>query len=152
MRALTAVLLIACGATAVWVLLRPRDSHNDCVAVEQLGRQWIAMSHSITALQDGAGERDDLMAIADKEASMAQRIRAAAGSVSDPAVKEQLGKWADATALLANSQRDSAHRPSQSTPPHSEDADYYRAAVMTREATAALLQTCPQLPREAPAH
>jgi hypothetical protein len=144
--ALTVVLLIVCGATAVWVV-RQNDSRNDCAAVEQLGHQWIAMAQSVTALENGPGERQDLVAIADKESSMSDTIRAAAGSVSSPRLRDQLGKWAQGTALLANSQRNSANRPPQSNPSTGEDADYYHAAAMTHEATADLHQACPDMPR-----
>lgn len=147
--ALTALLLVVGAVAAVW-LVRDSDSHNDCAPVEQLGRQWIAMSQAVTALENGAGERQDLLAIADKESAMSDNIRAAVGSVSSPALKDQLGKWAQGTALLATSQRDSVNRPPQSNPSTSEDADYYHAAVMTHEATAALIQACPNMPRVPP--
>ncbi|QUR66759.1 hypothetical protein [Mycobacterium spongiae] len=135
--------------TAVWVL-RQRDSHDDCAAVEQLGRQWIAMSQSVTALENGSGEHQDLIAIADKEAAMSNDIQAAARSVSTPALQDQLGKWAQGTALLADIQRDSANRPTPSNPSAVEDANYYRAAVMTHEATQALLEACPNMPHRPP--
>lgn len=48
-------LLIAGGVAAIWVVRRG-DSHNDCAAVEHLGRQWIAMSQSVTALENDSGE------------------------------------------------------------------------------------------------
>jgi hypothetical protein len=151
-RAMTGALLIVCGVTGVWVLYRPHHAHDDCAAVEQLGSQWIAMSQSITASQNGPGERDDLVAIADQEAAMAERIRAAAGSVSSPTTREQLKMWAQATALVSGVQRDSATRAPQSPPSRTEDADYYRAAVMTHQATAALLQTCPKMPHVPSTH
>ncbi|WP_133057978.1 hypothetical protein [Mycolicibacterium vulneris] len=143
------VLLVVCGVVVVLVLPQ-RNTHNDCTAVEQLGHQWIAMSQSVTALENGSGERPDLVAISDKESAMSDNIRAAAGSVSSPALKDQLGKWAQGTALLANSQRDSANRPAQPNP-SSEDANYYHGAVMTHDATAALLQACPNMPHLPPA-
>ena len=143
------VLVVVCALTAVWVTRRS-DSHDDCSAVEQLGRQWITMSRSVTALENGSGERQDLVAIADKESAMSDTIRAAAGSVSNPALKDQLGKWAQGTSLLAKDQRDSATGPPQANP-SSGDANYYHAAVLTHEATQALLQACPNMPRLPPA-
>ncbi|MGE2816587.1 hypothetical protein ACQI5H_15835 [Mycobacterium heidelbergense] len=144
------MLLIVCGAAAaVWVV-RQNHSHNDCAAVEQLGHQWIAMAKSVTALENGGAEHEDLIAIADKESSMSEAIRAAAGSVASQALKDQLEKWAQGTALLAKSQRDSANSPPQLKQSPSEDVDYYRAAVMTHEATAALLRACPNMPRVPP--
>ena len=143
------VLVVVCVLTAVWVTRRS-DSHDDCSAVEQLGRQWITMSRSVTALENGSGERQDIIAIADKESAMSDTIRAAAGSVSNPALKDQLGKWAQGTSLLAKDQRDSATGPPQANP-SSGDANYYHAAVLTHEATQALLQACPNMPRLPPA-
>lgn len=143
------VLVVVCALTAVWVTRRS-DSHDDCSAVEQLGRQWITMSRSVTALENGSGERQDLVAIADKESAMSDTIRAAAGSVSNPALKDQLGKWAEGTSLLAKDQRDAATGPPQANP-SSGDANYYHAAVMTHEATQALIQACPNMPRLPPA-
>lgn len=144
--ALAAVLLIVGGVTAVWTM-RKSDSHNDCATVEQLARQWITMSQSVIALENGSGERQDLIAIADKESAMSDNIRAAAGSVASPALKDQLGKWAQGTTLLANSQRDSANRPPQPIPASGDDPNYYQAAVLTHEATQALQKACPNMPR-----
>ncbi|MDM3976765.1 hypothetical protein QRB36_21600 [Mycobacterium marseillense] len=144
------VLILVCALTAVWVTRRNESPHNDCSAVEQLGRQWIAMSQAVIALENGSGERQDIIAIADKESAMSDTIRAAAGSVSDPALKNQLGKWAQGTSLLAKDQRDSATGPTQANS-SSGDANYYHAAVMTHEATQALLQACPNMPHPPPA-
>jgi len=115
--------------------------------VEQLGHQWVTMTKSVTALENGPGEREDLVAIADSESAMSDKIRAAAGSVSDPALKGQLNRWAHGTALSAKAQRDSVNGISQPNPPSSADTDSYHAAVITHEATKALLQACPNMPR-----
>lgn len=148
--AFASVLLIACGATAAWFVVQHNESHNDCGVVEKLGRDWVAMSQSITVLENGSGERQDLIAIADKESSMSDTIRTAAGSVSDPALKDQLTKWAQATALLANSQRNATNFPAPSGRPPAQDADYYQAAVTTHEATQALVKACPKMPQVPP--
>lgn len=149
--ALIGVLVIVCGATTtIWVVqhsARTTVAHNDCTIVEQLGHQWIAMTKSVTALENGPGEREDLVAIADSESAMSDKIRTAAGSVSDPALKDQLNRWAHGTALSAKTQRDSVNRPPQSNPLSGADTDSYHAAAMTHEATKALLQTCPNMPR-----
>src|SRR5579884_110749 len=102
-RALAAVVLLACAVSAfIWMIphnARNAASHNDCAAVEKLGEQWNAMTKSVTALESGPGERVDLLAIADSESAMSEKIRAAAGSVSNPALKAQLEKWAQGTAV-----------------------------------------------------
>ncbi|MBS4729443.1 hypothetical protein MSM1_14205 [Mycobacterium sp. SM1] len=87
------VLVIACGASAI-SLVRHRASRNGCAVAEQLGRQWIAMARSVTSVEGGPGEREDLLASADKESTMSDTIRAGAGSVSTPTLKDQLRKWA----------------------------------------------------------
>ncbi len=107
------------------------------------------MGKSVTALENGPGERADLLAIADSESAMSEKIRAAAGPVSNPALRTQLEKLAHGTALSASLQRGAATRPPQSTPPTGEDRDFYHASVMTYEATSALLQACPRMPRAA---
>lgn len=150
--AFAGVLLVVCVATATWIVVQHNESHNDCAVVEKLGRDWVAMSQSVTALENGSGERQDLIAIADKESSMSDNIRAAAGSVSNPALKDQLTKWAQGTALLANSQRNSTNFPAPSGRSPGQDADYYNAAVTTHEATEALVKACPKMPRVPPAH
>jgi cell division protein FtsL len=150
--ALIGVLVIICGAITIWAVrhrTRTTTAQNDCTVVEQLGHEWITMTRSVVALENGPGEHADLIAIADNESAMSDKIRAAASSVSVPALKDQLNKWARGTALSAKTQRDSANRPPQSNPPSDPDADAYRAAIITYEATNALLQACPNMPRTA---
>jgi hypothetical protein len=148
--ALTAVTLVACGTlAAIWIARSPAP-HNDCAVVEDLGRQWIAMVGSVTAQQNGPGERKDLIAIADSESAMSDKIRAAAVSVSNPALKEQLDIWAQGAALSAKSQRDAANQADQPwapNPPRGTDADTYRGGMMIYAAADALRKMCPSMPR-----
>jgi hypothetical protein len=108
------------------------------------------MVGSVTAQQNGPGERKDLIAIADSESAMGDKIRAAAVSVSNPALKEQLDIWAQGAALSAKSQRDAANQadqPWEPNPPRGADADTYRGGMMIYAATGALRKMCPSMPR-----
>ena len=144
------VLAIIVGATTIWVIhnARSTSSHNDCSVVEQLGREWVAMKQSVTTLESSSGDNKDLIAIANSEAAMADKIRAAQASVSAPALKEQLDVWAQATALVAKGQRDAANEPPNQPwrpPPPGADADLDRATKMNYNAMTALRKACPNM-------
>ncbi|WP_421841278.1 hypothetical protein [Mycobacterium sp.] len=109
----TALVLVVCGgAAAIWIVKSNTHtatdavgSADDCAIVAQLGREWMEMVPSINnELSTGPGEHSDIVAIADRESAMGDKLRAAADSVSTPAVKEQLNKWADGTGLGAQLQ------------------------------------------------
>lgn len=145
-----AAAVVVVAVAAVWAI---RDSHgsapqNDCDVVAQLGPQWTKMQQSVAALESGAGETKDLLAVADAESDMAGHIRAAQTSVTAPDLKTQLGNWAEGTALTAKGQRDAAtpRASSGSLPPTSGvDNDSMRATTLVYNATAALKKACPQL-------
>lgn len=141
---LAAVVVVA----AVWAIRANHSSapRSDCDVVAQLGPQWTKMQQSVAALESGAGETKDILAVADAEAVMAGKIRAAQTSVSGPDLKNELGKWADGTSLTAKSQRDAATPPAGSTPPApGVDNDSMRATTLVYTSTAALKKACPQL-------
>ena len=103
------------------------------------------MQRSVTQLGNGAGDTHDLLQIADQEAVMSDRIRAAAASVSAPALKEQLTTWADGTALSAKTQLNAVTGPATDTGAGAGAADMVRAAQLTYNATSALAKSCPAL-------
>lgn len=141
-----ATLVTAAIALGVWATQSHNGgagASNDCGVVGQLGSKWTKMQHSVAALENGAGETKDLLAIADAESSMADEIRAAQASVKGPDLKMQLGEWAEGTALTAKGQRAAALGPAG--PPSGLDNDSVRAATLTYNATAALRRACPQL-------
>lgn len=147
---LVGVLVIIVGTTAtIWAFhARTTDAHSDCAMVEQLGPEWTAMQNSVAALQNGSGETKDLIAIADQESAMSDKIGAVGSSVSAQALKDQLSRWAEGTALTAEDQRDAASQQSDQSsqsPETDADADTVRAATMTYNATAALRTACPNL-------
>jgi hypothetical protein len=142
-------LVIAAAAATVWTTRANQRAapHDDCGVVEQLGPKWNKMEQSVAALESGAGETSDLLAVADAESAMANDIRAAQASVSAADIKTQLGSWAEGTALTAKVQRDAATPPADAGPPAGPgaDNDSMRATTLTYNATAALKKACPQL-------
>jgi hypothetical protein len=142
--------VIAAAAAAVWTtrVNQRAASHDDCGVVEQLGPKWNKMQQSVAALESGAGETSDLLAVADTESAMANDIRAAQTSVSRPDLKTQLGNWAEGTSLTAKGQREAVTPPANSgSPPPTPgaDNDSMRATTLVYNATAALKKACPQL-------
>jgi hypothetical protein len=143
-------LVVAAAAATVWTtrVNRRAASHDDCGVVEQLGPKWNKMQQSVAALESGAGETSDLLAVADAESAMATDIRAAQVSVSAPDIKTQLDNWAEGTALTAKGQR-AAATPSansaSSSPAPGVDNDSMRATTLVYNATTALKKACPHL-------
>jgi hypothetical protein len=143
-------LVIAAAAATVWAtwVNQCAASHDDCGVVEQLGPKWNKMQQLVAALESGAGETKDLLAVADAESAVANDIRAAQVSVSTPDSKTQLGNWAEGTALTAKGQRaaatPSANSPSSSPAP-GVDNDSMRATTLVYNATTALKKACPHL-------
>ncbi|OBH14773.1 hypothetical protein A5694_11670 [Mycolicibacter sinensis] len=82
--------------------------------VAQLAQLWRADSeHSMDAL---ARDENIPLAEADGTVALSAKVRAAAQSVSDPAIKEDLDSWADGFALLGQVIRDDAQRSSPKGP------------------------------------
>ena len=103
------------------------------------------MQQSVVQLGKSANDKHDLIAIADVESAMGDKIRAAQSSVSAQNLKDQLGKWADGTALSAKAQRTEASPSPAPAPADPADADTVRAPRLISDATTALRQACPQL-------
>lgn len=150
----SAVVAIA-GAAAggVWAFQQRDDSAappaEECTVVEQLGREWLAMTSSVNnELSTGPGGRDALLAAAEREASMGDKIRSAAQSVSTISLKDELTKWAEAAELGSQLQRDSASRDPQVAPSAAEGNAFIESSVETYEATAALREQCPDMPAQ----
>lgn len=144
-----ALVIIAAVATTMWTVHEHHSAapHSDCGVVEQLGPRWTKMQQSVAALESGAGETKDLLAVADTESAMANDIRAAQASVSAPDIKSQLSDWAEGAALTAKGQREAAIAPADSgpSPAPGVDNDSMRATTLVFNATAALKKACPQL-------
>ena len=92
---IAAALIVGAVISAV-VVMRADDnateSDADCQVVGELAREWKAM-----AQQDQTGGKSN--------DQFAGEVRAAADSVSTPALEEKLNTWADGFALLADVQR-----------------------------------------------
>lgn len=148
--AATTVVIVFGIAATIWALRSAysTNSHGDCTIVEQLGPEWTAMQHSVKKLQnESLGQPKDLIAIADRESLMSNRIRAANSSVSDNNLKGLLADWADGIALSAKNQRDAATATTNTTwqPSAGADTDTVRAATLTFNATTVLRKSCPNL-------
>lgn len=100
----TAFVAVACVTFAgVWAFRHhrasPAASVDDCAVVAQLAQLWRADSeNSVDALAQG---NNNPLTEADGTAALSDKARAAAQSVSDPAIKDDLNSWADGFALLA---------------------------------------------------
>jgi hypothetical protein len=138
------VLVLVLGVAAaifVWHSARANTPHSDCSVVEQVAHQYIESKRSVTARENGSGDTKDLIAIADTESAVGDRIRAAEAAVSAPAIKDELEQWAQGAALSARLQRDAADQ----LPEPGDGADTVRAGSMTYNATAALHKVCPNM-------
>lgn len=144
---IAAVLVAAAITVTIWTtqVNHRAAPRNDCSVVEELGPKWDKMQQSVAALESGAGETKDLLAIADAESAMAKDIRAAQASVSAPDTKTQLVNWAEGTDLTAKNQRKAVNAPIDSPSAPRADGDRVRATTLVYSATAVLRKTCPNL-------
>jgi hypothetical protein len=136
------VVLGTVGAIEVWHGTRRNTARDDCTVVEQLAHQYIASKQSVTTLESGPGDTKDLIAIADSESAMSDKIRSGEARVSASEIKDELEQWAQGTALSAKLQRDAVDQSQQP----SDDADFVRAGKIAYNATAALHVACPNMP------
>ncbi len=142
-------MLVACGVTAsVWIVQHNSQTiaatPEDCAIVEKVGHDWQGTMTSIEAeILTDPGERGDWLAIADRESAMGDKLRTAADSVSTPAVKEELNKWADSMALAVQLQRDSVNQAPGFASPPSDEATFIDASKTMYEAAVVLNEACP---------
>ena len=100
----TALVAVACVTFAgVWAFRHhrasPAASADDCSVVAQLAQVWRADSeNSMDVLAQGD---NNPLTEADGTAALSEKARAAAQSVSDTAIRDDLNSWADGFALLA---------------------------------------------------
>src|SRR5215218_7433155 len=144
-----AVLVVVCGAAAALLIVRathhdrPRD---DCAVVADMMNQWNSMAAATKkALETEPGERVDFLAIADSQAAMADKLRTSAQEVSSPTIKENLTKWAEGAAMVAQSQRDAASRPPQG-PSGTFDPTFVQGSQTAFLASNELQRSCPAAP------
>ncbi|MEZ0366132.1 hypothetical protein ACAG26_20870 [Mycobacterium sp. pUA109] len=136
--------------------MRDRSSRpaKDCAVVERVGGEWTAMVAQATAASDAALNNDGsgpLLAVADSQTKMSDKLRVAADSVSTPGFGEALNKWADGAAKAAQLQRDAVKYPSTSIQDDQErygsaEKCYRDAFSLVDQATTTLAQKCPKLP------
>ncbi|MEB3020640.1 hypothetical protein [[Mycobacterium] crassicus] len=132
------------GGIAVWVTHDSRTPlQKDCAEVSDLGRQ----AHDLgTWMNDGLDNHtiDNLDEIVDRESTLSDRLRAAAGSVTTSEMKQPLATWADAMALSAQLQRES-NAAAGADPSPEWMGNAYRYNAMVSEALDALDRRCPGL-------
>lgn len=129
---LIAAILIAGAVVASVLVMRADDAATtsvaDCQVVGELAREWKAIAQE----DQTGGERNE---------QFAGEVRAAADSVSTPALKEKLNTWADGFALLAHVQRADASASSAA----SDDGAKLAEAGDTIYGTAdGLRESCPE--------
>ncbi|MCH9729625.1 MAG: hypothetical protein K0U84_08125 [Actinomycetia bacterium] len=147
---LAAVLVVGVAAATVWIVQRNSQtvasSPEDCAIVTNVAQQWYDLMQPVNEeihSPDGpSGERSDVLALADGESAMSDELRAAADSVSTPAIKKELNKWADGVAQLAQIQRDAAG-PAPGAGSPIDDAAFMDASRTYYEAAGALMESCP---------
>ncbi|MGB0971685.1 MAG: hypothetical protein ACPGVG_12090 [Mycobacterium sp.] len=146
---LAAVLVAGVAAVTVWIVQRDSQtvagSPEECAIVTNMAQQWYDLVNplveEIHSPNGMSGERSDLLALADRESAMRDELRAAADSVSTPAIKKELNKWADGVAQLAQIQRDAAGpAPGAGS---IDDAALMDANRTVFEAAGALNESCP---------
>ncbi|WP_082966339.1 hypothetical protein [Mycolicibacter sinensis] len=118
----------------------PAASADDCAVVAQLAQLWRADSESsMDALARGDNNPS---AKADGTVALNEKARAAAQSVSDPAVRDDLSSWADGFGLLAQIIRGDAQ---QSVPeaPSRESERIHRAGDLIYLTADKLRAACP---------
>lgn len=102
--ATTGLVAVACVTLGMaWAVRQhrasPAASADDCAVVAQLARLWrVDSENSMDAL---ARDDNDPLAEVDGTAALSEKARAAAQSVSDPVIRDDLNSWADGFALLA---------------------------------------------------
>lgn len=114
-------------------------SADDCAVVAQLARLWRADSENS---MDALARDDNSLTGADGTAALSEKARAAAQSVSDPAIKHDLNSWADGFALLGQVIRGDVQ---QSAPedPSRESERIHQAGDLIYLTADKLRATCP---------
>lgn len=142
--AVAAAVAVCLASGVVWTVRHrsaPTASGDDCAVVAGLARQWKADSErSMGILHRDGGEPS---AEADDTAKLAQKARAAVGSVSNSEIKAELGNWADGFAQLAGIIREDAQRASSGPDSPDEQRRMQDAGDRIYSAAAALHRICP---------
>ncbi|MCV7236297.1 hypothetical protein [Mycobacterium branderi] len=112
---------------------------HDCAVVAKFFRYWTESVGAVNA-EDNT---DDPLTIADRYVAIGDHVRAMAKSVSSPAIKDHLNKWADGMAIMSRLQRDSGNRPAEITLPPDELADAVEAGHLLFGSAEALRKSCP---------
>lgn len=138
-----AVAICVVAAVAVLVGKGEPSAGDDCGVVAGLVDQWRdETGAAMEKLADSDDGQRDTLALADKEAELAERIRAAGEDVSSPDIARELGRWATGADQLAQTHRDQVSRRNSNItapPPPS----FIQGSVAVNEATNNLVLACP---------
>lgn len=140
------VIVVACVVAAVLVVSGSDSEPNakdDCDVVTELLTQWRdEIGAAVQKLAAGTSGRDDTLALADKEAELAEKIRASTSEVESAEITRDLDQWATGADQLAQVHRDQITNPSPdvTAPP---PAGYIQGSVAVNEATSSLVVACP---------
>ena len=137
---------VICLAATVFVVFRGEPARNikdDCCVVKDLVAHW---SQELGAAQQklaaGTNGREDTLAVADKEAELADEIRASVGDVVSADIARDLDRWATGADQMAQSRREEINNPDPDVtapPPRS----YTEGSIAAQQATAGLVKACP---------
>ncbi|MBX7431374.1 hypothetical protein JDV09_04500 [Mycobacterium sp. Y57] len=144
-----AVLVAVVVVAALWVRSHsgPSARETDCVIVDDAARQWNTTSQIVIGLLiNGAGQPDAYRTVAERQAEAAGKLRDAAGSVTDPVIREHLGEWADQADRYAELHRAAADRGPGSPAPPGADVEVQQVGASISASTAALGELCPDAP------
>lgn len=142
--ALVIVALLAI-VTVVWAISEPGSSSNDadCAIVEDVSRQWKAVSDQVQARPIREPRPDDYRSAAQLQTQMAEKLESAAHSVSASEISENLSKWAAAAERFADTQRTSAEQGQGGPEPSDVDEKLLQTTSSMNDAILALGELCP---------
>ena len=144
--AVTAFVLVFYGvAAAIWIVRNTTDAAappDDCAIVEQLAREWSVRAAATNVAAD-SDERDPSY-VFDRWSVMSDKARAGADSVSTPALKQDLNKWAEGFALFAQLQRDATGQPAHESGKPGRQPDLDQAGDLIYNTAADLQEACPK--------
>lgn len=112
-------------------------------------RDWAAIEQS-AGDPNASGDRTELLALADRETAMADRLHTATMQAGSQPVKDALSTWTQGVRMSANIEGEIATAATDQPPPAREPAaraaDMHRAAQLIGTASADLRTSCPTMP------
>ena len=153
--AMTAVVLVACGGAAtMWIANNSAETvvpPEDCARVAEIDSQWRDVAEaegSALAVPPGTMIPDSPMNVdsragIDRYLTLSANARNAADSVVTPALKENLMKWADGFALVAQLKKSQMNPAPMAEWSPAELASVNEVGALLYDTVPALRQLCP---------